>query len=59
MDFLPTFRYFWKKMLADSIDFDINYMAALISPKSLNLSKNTYFRTASQELVRENSAIPR
>ena len=42
-----TLRYFEKIILADSVDFDINYMAALIFEKCLDFEKNAYSRTAS------------
>ena len=42
-----TLRYFEKIMLADSVDFDINYMAALIFEKCLDFEQNAYSWTAS------------
>ena len=39
MHFAQTLRYFQKTMLADSVDFDITYMAVLIFWKTSILNK--------------------
>ncbi len=47
MAFAQTIRIFRKIMLADSVDFDITYMAVLILRKLLDFDQNPYSRTTS------------
>ncbi len=47
MAFAQTLRIFRKIMLADSVDFDIAYMAVLILRKLLDCDQNPYSRTTS------------
>ncbi len=48
MPFFPNSVLFWKNNA-----HNINYMAVLIFSKCLDLRKNAYSRTTSQEAVRE------
>jgi len=47
MAFAQTLRIFRKIMLADSVDFDIAYMAVLILQKFLDFDQNPNSRTSS------------
>ncbi len=46
-------------MLADSVDFDITYMAARIFSKNLDLNKNAYSRTASRVCLKIGGFLPK